>query len=661
MTLVEERGRFAAGLAGHLVDALEGPAGCQGLPERVSRHFAYRADDERLFVVAGPQEAARPATLDLALAYGLSYARDRDLTVVLPAGGAEATVRRAAWLDVPVRVVEYDPADPAPDPRPRALPARAVVLEGLRGRPLVPLPAPAAPARLASAGRLAAWADGHPLLRPAHRNGYRAWHCRGRSVLRIATGATGVVIQAGVDGTDGGPRFPAPLELHVTDELAPDQLERVCRAVEAAVDQRLTGADQRPSEHWFQAVLRDAPEVLGLRRGNVLRELPAFRPEAGTALRRGFADLVGVTREGRIAVVETKLGADPMLVLQGLDYWTWATAHRKELATRLGLDPAGEPEVELVLGVDARDGSPRIGRHLAAQAQALAGAVRWRIVAVEDWFAERPRAIRLPARTLPPEHPAAQARRSLVGRGLLHAMDAHLRSSQRFAVNLFGPLPAAAVARLLARLFGDTPVDVDPVALEFADPHDRLRERRPASPHQTQVDVLLRGIGGDGRRLAALVEVKLSERDFGHCSGYQSRRNPARDVCLDGGPFGGQPARCHQLRGNGPAEPRAYDRYLGPVGPLSGHTGCLFRLGLNQPMRNLALARAMLADREVDQVAYVLCAHDDNGPIWRRWAEAARVFGGDPTVRLDGMPASQVVALHQPDDAAWLRHHYALP
>jgi hypothetical protein len=414
-------------------------------------------------------------------------------------------------------------------------------------------------------------------------------------------------------------------------------------------------------------------------------------------LRRGFADLVGVTRDGRIAVVETKLGGDPMLVLQGLDYWTWATAHHQELATRLGLDPAGEAEVELVLGVDARDGSPRISRHLAAQAQALAGAVRWRIVGVEDWFAERPRAIRLPARTLSPEHPAAhfagrleahltkvapgplrrrvflddpadgvlpsaaQARRSLVGRRLLHAMDAHLRSSQRFAVNLFGPLPAAAVARLLARLFGDTPVDVDPVALEFAAPHDRLRERRPASPHQTQVDVLLRGIGGDGRRLAALGEVQLSERDFWYCSGYQSRRNPARDVCLDGGPFGGQPARCHQLRGDGSAEPRAYDRFLGPVGPLSGHTGCLFRLGLNQPMRNLALGRAMLADREVDQVAYVLCAHDDNGPIWRRWAEAARVFGGDPTVPLDGMPASQVVALHQPDDAAWLRHHYALP
>jgi hypothetical protein len=401
MTLHEDRDRFASGLARRLVDALGGPAGCDGLPERRSRHFAYRADDQRLFVLAGPQEAARPATLDLALAYGLSYAGDRDLTVVLPLAGTEATVRRAAWLDVPVRVAEYDPTDPAPDPRPRVVPARAVVLEQLQGRPLVPVPGPGEPAELSSVRTLAAWADRHPELRPAHRNGYRAWHCRGRSVLRITSDAMGLVVQAGVDATDQGRRFPAPLELRVAGELTTDQLAHVCRVVRTAVDQRLTGPDRQPSEHWFQAILRDAPDLLGLCRGNVLREVPAFRPEAGTALRRGFADLVGVTRDGRIAVVETKLGADPLLVLQGLDYWTWATAHRGELAGMLGLEPAGDLQVELVFGVDASDGRPRVGRHMAAQAQALAGVVRWRVVGVEGWFAGRPRAVRLPTRTLP--------------------------------------------------------------------------------------------------------------------------------------------------------------------------------------------------------------------------------------------------------------------
>jgi hypothetical protein len=43
--------------------------------------------------------------------------------------------------------------------------------------------------------------------------------------------------------------------------------------------------------------------------------------------------LIGVTHDGCIGLVETKLGADPTLVLQGLDYWTWATAPQA-LATR---------------------------------------------------------------------------------------------------------------------------------------------------------------------------------------------------------------------------------------------------------------------------------------------------------------------------------------
>ena len=695
MALVEDRARFAAGLAEHLVEALDGPAACQGMPERVSRHFTYAADEERLFILAGPQEATRPATLDLALAYGLSYAWDRDLTVVLPMGGAEASVRRAAWLDLPIRVVEYDPNDPAPEPRPRVIPARAVVLEELRARPLVLPPGGPEQTDVAWVSVLAAWAEDHLQLRPAHRNGRWAWHCQGRSVLRISRGAGELVIQAGVDTAGGGGRFAPPVELRVTGELTADQLAQVCLVVEAAIEQRQAGADRQPSEHWLQAVLRDCPELLGLQDGPVLRELPAFRPEAGMAMRCGFVDLVGVTQDGRIGVVETKLGSDPMLVLQGLDYWTWVTAHGKELANELGADP--DRGVELIFAVDAKDGTPRVSPHMAAQARTLAGEIRWRIVGLEDWFLGAPRPAPLRARTPPPGHPtprfaerleaqqtrvapgplrqrvfladptdgvlprAVQTRQAVAKRGLLHPMDAHLRSSQRFAINLFAPLPSAAVAQLLGGLFGNLPVEVDPVKFEFADQLDRLRERRPASPHQTQVDVLLRGTAHDGRRLAALVEVKLSERDFGHCSGYESRRNPTRDACLEHGPFGGQPARCFQLHSDERTGPRTYDRYLDPVGPLPGHAGCLFRLGLNQPMRNLALARVLLAEGEVDQAVYVLCAHDHNGPIWRRWAEATGTFSNNPTVNLAGLAASQVVGLHQPDDAAWLRRHYALP
>ncbi len=334
---------------------------------------------------------------------------------------------------------------------------------------------------------------------------------------------------------------------------------------------------------------------------------------------------------------------------------------------------------------------------MASQTEALSGQIRWRVVGIQGWFDDSPRPVALPPRTLPEGLTASRfarrleahmtahtpgplrqrvfladpadgalpaattARQSLAARGLLHAMDAHLGSSQRFAVNLFAPLSPGALAALVGEVFGLPAKTLDPVVFEFADPRDRLAERTPGSPYQTTVDVLLAGSIDGGRRVLALVEVKLSESDFGCCSGYQNPRNATRETCLGGGPFGGDPASCFQLGHRDQATVRAYDRHLGTVRSLPGHAGCLFRLGLNQPLRNLALARALLADGEADQVAYVLCAHDHNPAIWRRWADTVQVFGADAAVTLASVPASRVVRLHQHQAAAWLRRTYALP
>jgi hypothetical protein len=43
---------------------------------------------------------------------------------------------------------------------------------------------------------------------------------------------------------------------------------------------------------------------------------------------------------------------------------------------------------------------------------------------------------------------------------------------------------------------------------EWSDPDDRLRERTHASPHATQVDVILDCITRTGRRHVLLIEVK---------------------------------------------------------------------------------------------------------------------------------------------------------
>ncbi len=99
---------------------------------------------------------------------------------------------------------------------------------------------------------------------------------------------------------------------------------------------------------------------------------PRLRPDclyrqvltAGGAA-RGFADLLGVTREGRLAVIELKAAADINLPMQGLDYWMRVAWHhdRGELAGAgyfAGIELSDEsPELILV--------SPALQFHPAVQ------------------------------------------------------------------------------------------------------------------------------------------------------------------------------------------------------------------------------------------------------------------------------------------------------
>ena len=86
-----------------------------------------------------------------------------------------------------------------------------------------------------------------------------------------------------------------------------------------------------------------------------IRELPAFRRTYSDKRRvaewgRGFIDLLGGDAQGAIRVVETKLGADDMLVLQGLDYYVWADRFRDELAGKLGIDQRAPLTLHFVVG-----------------------------------------------------------------------------------------------------------------------------------------------------------------------------------------------------------------------------------------------------------------------------------------------------------------------
>ena len=96
-------------------------------------------------------------------------------------------------------------------------------------------------------------------------------------------------------------------------------------------------------EAWLESVLRQniGPLTAGqgsfaqFDAGHVYPQVPAF--QAGD---RGMLDLLSVTRDGRLAVIELKAGEDLHFALQGLDYWIRVRWHHAQMAdpqTGLGM------------------------------------------------------------------------------------------------------------------------------------------------------------------------------------------------------------------------------------------------------------------------------------------------------------------------------------
>lgn len=80
-------------------------------------------------------------------------------------------------------------------------------------------------------------------------------------------------------------------------------------------------------ERWLESVLRRnlEPIDVALDPAHVYTQVPAF-----AAADRGMLDLLGVTADGRLAVIELKAEEDLHLALQGLDYWVRVRAHHLE-------------------------------------------------------------------------------------------------------------------------------------------------------------------------------------------------------------------------------------------------------------------------------------------------------------------------------------------
>jgi hypothetical protein len=80
-------------------------------------------------------------------------------------------------------------------------------------------------------------------------------------------------------------------------------------------------------ERWLETMVLNEPARLDARLDprHIYPQVPAF--SAGD---RGVIDLLGVTREGRLAVIELKVSEDVNLVLQSVDYWLRVRWHQEQ-------------------------------------------------------------------------------------------------------------------------------------------------------------------------------------------------------------------------------------------------------------------------------------------------------------------------------------------
>lgn len=382
--MASARASFNAGPASQLARLVDPASVPAERAADASSRFAYFETSTRLIVVSGPQE---DDATELALVYGLALRGELGLTLVLPRDQAAPSAIRAAWLDVPIEILVYDEPVAA---EPFELGGRQAILEMFGPRSFVDTVHHLGD-RASWVELLTVWAGAHSYLAPAHRPDNRSWHCRGLRVLKIARTPEGVRVRAGIDYTEAVDKPAAAVALNITGPLTEEELDLCQERIDQAVDERYwdDGSMYKADEHWLQAVLREEPALAGVETP-VLREVPALRctgtgTDGKPTWSRGYIDLLGADPQGSIRLIETKLGSYDLLVLQGLDYYIWAQRHHSALARKLSLPDEAPLELHFVVGGKS-GGTPALSRYVAAQLEALAEDIHWRVHFIEDWF-----------------------------------------------------------------------------------------------------------------------------------------------------------------------------------------------------------------------------------------------------------------------------------
>ena len=168
---------------------------------------------------------------------------------------------------------------------------------------------------------------------------------------------------------------------------------------------KLSGRDalyRMQPERWLESVLRR--DVTALDRDldptHVYTQVPAF-----AASDRGMLDLLGVDRDGRLAVIELKADDDLHLALQGLDYWVRVRWHHGQTADTAGHAAFGLGEFQrhgYFPGLRLSEAAPKL--YLVAPAlrihpatevvlRHLSPRVEWQLIALDERWREQVRVV----------------------------------------------------------------------------------------------------------------------------------------------------------------------------------------------------------------------------------------------------------------------------
>ncbi len=289
---------------------------------------------QKAWAVIGVNEEETQATVDGILTLGilwLQHCREsgdgrrlyQGLKLIVPRGMAMLTLSRMAWLNANVALWELWELDQKTE----ELEQRDAADHGNLTTRLMHAPNEQAAQERFAESRLRVMALVPETMRDAVEQRLRsgtelAFLLHGLEFARVRMGYSGNSFNSAQEITFGA----GANETSLTQESENELRDLVARLFA----RRIAGGDKRDPlyriqpERWLESVLRRDVEPLDARLdpNHVYTQVPAF-----AAADRGMLDLLGVTDDGRLAVIELKADEDLHLALQGLDYWVRVRWH----------------------------------------------------------------------------------------------------------------------------------------------------------------------------------------------------------------------------------------------------------------------------------------------------------------------------------------------